>query len=49
LVLPDTDHAEDAVQETLVRCCWRDVPTLRDPDRFDAWMNRLLLHAKYEP
>jgi RNA polymerase sigma-70 factor (ECF subfamily) len=44
LVLRDTDRAEDAVQETLVRC-WRDVPTLRDPDRFDAWLNRLLVHA----
>jgi RNA polymerase sigma-70 factor, ECF subfamily len=44
LVLRDTDRAEDAVQETLVRC-WRDVPSLRDPDRFDAWLNRLLIHA----
>ena len=44
LVLRDADRAEDAVQETLVRC-WRDVPTLRDPARFDAWLNRLLTHA----
>lgn len=44
LILHDTDRAEDAVQETLVRC-WRDVRTLRDPDRFDAWLNRLLLNA----
>jgi RNA polymerase sigma-70 factor, ECF subfamily len=44
LVLRDADRAEDAVQETLVRC-WRDVPSLRDPDRFDAWLNRLLTHA----
>ena len=44
LILRDGDRAEDAVQEALVRC-WRDVRTLRDPDRFDAWMNRLLLHA----
>jgi RNA polymerase sigma-70 factor (ECF subfamily) len=44
LVLRNADRAEDAVQETLVRC-WRDVPTLRDPDRFDAWLNRLLVHA----
>jgi RNA polymerase sigma-70 factor (ECF subfamily) len=44
LVLRDTDRAEDAVQEALVRC-WRDVPTLRDPERFDAWLHRLLMHA----
>jgi RNA polymerase sigma-70 factor, ECF subfamily len=32
------------VQETLVRC-WRDLPSLRDPDRFEAWQRRLLMHA----
>jgi RNA polymerase sigma-70 factor, ECF subfamily len=44
LVLRDFDSAEDAVQEALVRC-WRDLPGLRDPDRFDAWLNRLLMHS----
>lgn len=44
LVLRDADRAEDAVQETLVRC-WRDLPTLRDPARFDAWVRRLLMRA----
>jgi len=44
LILRDTDRAEDAVQEALVRC-WRDLRTLRDPDRFDAWLNRLLLNS----
>src|SRR5262245_58461834 len=44
LILRDTDRAEDAVQEALVRC-WRDLRTLRDPDRFDAWLNRLLLRT----
>jgi DNA-directed RNA polymerase specialized sigma24 family protein len=44
LILRDYDSAEDAVQEALVRC-WRDLPGLRDPDRFDAWLNRLLLHS----
>ncbi len=24
---------------------WRDLPTLRDPDRFDAWLHRLLVNA----
>ena len=44
LILRDYDSAEDAVQEALVHC-WRDLPTLRDPDQFDAWLNRLLMHS----
>jgi RNA polymerase sigma-70 factor, ECF subfamily len=44
LVLRDFDRAEDAVQEALVRC-WRDLPSLREPDRFDAWLNRILMRA----
>jgi RNA polymerase sigma-70 factor (ECF subfamily) len=44
LILRDTERAEDAVQEALVRC-WRDLPALRDPSRFDAWLNRLLMRA----
>jgi RNA polymerase sigma-70 factor (ECF subfamily) len=44
LILRDVDRAEDAVQETLVRS-WRDLPRLRDPDRFDPWLNRILMRA----
>ena len=44
LILRDPDQAKDAVQETLVRA-WRDLPTLRSPDRFDAWLHRLLVRA----
>jgi RNA polymerase sigma-70 factor (ECF subfamily) len=44
LILRDADQAQDAVQETLIRC-WRDLPTLRDPERFDAWLNRIFLNA----
>jgi RNA polymerase sigma-70 factor (ECF subfamily) len=44
LILRDNERAEDAVQEALVRC-WRDLPALREPDRFDAWLNRLLMRA----
>ncbi len=44
LMLRDTDRATDAVQNALVRA-WRDLPTLRDPDRFDAWLHRLLVNA----
>jgi RNA polymerase sigma-70 factor (ECF subfamily) len=34
----------DAVQNALVRA-WRDLPALRDPDRFDAWLYRLLIRS----
>lgn len=44
LVLHDRMLAEDAVQEALVRA-WRSLPGLRDPERFDAWLRRLLVHA----
>jgi len=44
LMLRDADLAMDAVQNTLVRA-WRDLPALRDPSRFDAWLYRLLIHA----
>ncbi len=44
LVLRDLPLAEDAVQEALVKA-WRELPSLRDPERFDAWLNRLLVNA----
>jgi RNA polymerase sigma-70 factor (ECF subfamily) len=44
LLLRDTDLAEDATQDALVRA-WRDLPTLRDVDRFDAWLHRLLVRS----
>jgi RNA polymerase sigma-70 factor (ECF subfamily) len=44
LVLRDTELAEDATQEALVRA-WRDLPKLRDADRFDAWLYRLIVRA----
>jgi RNA polymerase sigma-70 factor, ECF subfamily len=44
LMLRDKDRATDAVQNALVRA-WRDLPTLRDPDRFDAWLHRLTVNA----
>jgi RNA polymerase sigma-70 factor (ECF subfamily) len=44
LVLRDRELARDAVQEALIRA-WRDLPGLRDPDRFDAWLHRLLMNA----
>src|SRR3954469_4626218 len=44
LILRDPEQAKDAVQETLVRA-WRDLRGLRDPDRFDAWLHRLLVNS----
>lgn len=46
LMLGDADLAEDAVQETLV-AAWRDLRGLRDADRFDAWLHRILVRAVY--
>jgi RNA polymerase sigma-70 factor (ECF subfamily) len=43
-ILRDRDAAEDAVQDAVVRC-WRDIRGLRDSDRFDAWLSRLLVNA----
>ena len=44
LILNDYARAEDAVQDAFVDA-WRDLRALRDPDRFDAWLNRLLIRA----
>ena len=45
-ILRDVGRAEDAVQQTLV-IAWQELPNLRDPDRFDAWLQRLLVNASY--
>jgi RNA polymerase sigma-70 factor (ECF subfamily) len=44
LILRDPELARDAVQEGLIRA-WRDLPKLRDPDRFDGWLYRLTVNA----
>jgi RNA polymerase sigma-70 factor, ECF subfamily len=46
LIVRDDDRARDAVQDALLRA-WTGLPGLHDPDRFDAWLHRLLVHACY--
>jgi RNA polymerase sigma factor (sigma-70 family) len=43
-ILRDPVLAEDAAQAAMVSI-WRDLPRLRDPERFEAWANRILLNA----
>jgi RNA polymerase sigma-70 factor (ECF subfamily) len=44
LILRDRELARDAVQDAYIRA-WTDLPGLRDPDRFDAWLHRLVVNA----
>jgi RNA polymerase sigma-70 factor (ECF subfamily) len=47
VVLRDPELARDAVQDALIRA-WRDLPGLRDPDCFDAWLYRLALRSSVD-
>jgi RNA polymerase sigma-70 factor, ECF subfamily len=44
LILRDPELARDAVQDGFIRA-WRNMPALRDPDRFDAWLRRLVVNS----
>jgi RNA polymerase sigma-70 factor (ECF subfamily) len=44
MILRDEYAAQDAVQDACIEA-WRSLPGLREPDRFDAWMRRLLVRA----
>jgi RNA polymerase sigma-70 factor (ECF subfamily) len=46
LMLADADLAADAVQEALI-AAWRDLRSLRDPDSFRAWLDRVLVRSVY--
>jgi len=46
LILRNEDQAADAVQDALV-AAWLDIRALRDPDRFEAWLGRLLIRSCY--
>jgi RNA polymerase sigma-70 factor, ECF subfamily len=45
-ILRDWDAADDATQDALV-LAWRDIRGLRDPDRFEPWLYRLLVRVCY--
>jgi RNA polymerase sigma-70 factor (ECF subfamily) len=46
-ILRDVERAQDAVQQAFL-LAWRDLPSLRDPERFEVWLHRLLVNACYE-
>jgi len=43
-ILRDPVRAEDAVQQSFL-AIWRNLPSLREPARFEAWSYRLLVNA----
>jgi RNA polymerase sigma-70 factor (ECF subfamily) len=45
-ILRDRDLAQDAFQNALI-AAWRQLPGLRDVDRFEAWVRRILVHECY--
>ena len=45
-ILRDAHLAEDAVQAALV-VAWRELRTLRDSDRFEPWLHRILANQCY--
>jgi len=44
IILRDQSEAEDATHDAFVQA-WRKWSTLRDPDRFEAWFDRILVNA----
>jgi RNA polymerase sigma-70 factor, ECF subfamily len=46
LILRDDERAGDAVQDALLQA-WLDIRAVRDPDRFEAWLNRVLIRSCY--
>src|SRR5215208_4653255 len=45
-ILRDPHRAQDATQQALFGA-WRDLPRLKEPDRFEAWLYRLVVNACY--
>jgi len=43
-ILGEPSDARDATQEAFV-LAWRQLPSLREPERFDAWLNRITINC----
>jgi RNA polymerase sigma-70 factor, ECF subfamily len=46
-IVSDPSDAEDVTQDTLMRA-WRELPRLREPERFEAWLTKMLVHGCYD-
>jgi RNA polymerase sigma-70 factor (ECF subfamily) len=46
-ILRDVEQAQDGVQQAFL-LAWRELPRLRDPERFEVWLHRLVVNACYE-
>lgn len=46
-ILRNVERAQDAVQQAYL-LAWRELPRLRDAERFSPWLYRLLVNACYE-
>ena len=46
-MLRDVERAQDAVQQAFL-LAWRELPRLRNPERFEVWLHRLVVNACYE-
>lgn len=44
VIIGDREEAEDATHDAVLRA-WRNVASLRDPERFDAWFQRILVNV----
>ena len=45
-ILRDRSLAEDAVQQALINI-WKDLPQLRQPERYESWTYKLLVRVCY--
>jgi RNA polymerase sigma-70 factor, ECF subfamily len=43
-IMGSEPDGQDAVQDACL-AAWRELPRLRDPERFDAWINRIVVNA----